>query len=142
MAQRLARLLLLLALAIPLAWRGARRLPGEAAAGCPPEGRGAPPRHWLGCRADPGPRRALADKERLLLGRPLDPNRAGARALAHVPGLTARLARAVVADRAANGPFPDVEALDRVPGLGPVRLARAREALEVGAAEPDGAQSR
>ncbi len=98
---------------------------------CAPEGRGEPPRHWLGCATDAGAPRALADDERLLLGRPLDLNRAGAHALAFVPGLSARLAAAVVADRAEHGPFGSVEELDRVGGIGPVRLARARDALEV-----------
>lgn len=142
MAHRLALLLALLALAIPPAWRGLGRSPAEPPAGCVPGGRGAPPRHWLGCRTDAGPRRGLADEERLLLGLPLDPNRASARALAFVPGLTPRLARAVVADRAARGPFLALEDLDRVPGIGPGRLGRARSALAVPAAEPDGASRR
>ncbi len=132
MPRRAAPVLLLLLLAVPAALRAWQAAPAPPAAPCEPEGRGRPPRHWLGCRADPGPPRALADEERLLLGLPLDPNRASARALAFVPGLSARLARAVAEDRAANGPFPDVEALDRVPGIGPVRLARARAGLEVG----------
>lgn len=134
MAPRLAHLVLLLALAVPPACRAmsARRAgPQPAPATCVASGRGDPPRHWLGCRADPGPPRDLTDEERLLLGQPLDPNRAGARALAFVPGLSPRLARAVVEDRAVNGPFADVEGLDRVPGIGPQRLERARAALAV-----------
>jgi competence protein ComEA len=130
MAPRLATFALLLAIFVPPAWRALAALP-VAAAACSPAGRGAPPRHWLGCAADPGPPRALADEERLLLDLPLDPNRAGARALAFVPGLTPRLARAVVADRAARGPFADLDALDRVEGIGPRRLALARPALVV-----------
>jgi competence protein ComEA len=131
MARRLAHLLVLLALAVPAAWKALAARPGAARASCPVEGRGEPPRHWLGCAADPGPARGLVDEERLLLRLPLDPNRAGARALAFVPGLTPRLARAVVEDRAAHGPFADVDALDRVEGIGPRRLALARAALEV-----------
>lgn len=130
MAHRAAHLLLLLALGLPPAWRVLAARSGPPAP-CPAEGRGAPPRHWLGCAADPGPPRGLADEERLLLGLPLDPNRASARALAFVPGLTPRLARAVVEDRRVHGPFPDVEALDRVAGIGAGRLARARGALSV-----------
>lgn len=89
------------------------------------------PRHWLGCAADAGPRRALADDERLLLGLPLDPNRAGARELSFVPGLSRRLAEAVVAHRAEAGPFRTVEDLVRVRGIGPKRLARARPCLAI-----------
>ncbi len=59
---------------------------------CLPEGRGTPPRHWLGCAGDPGPRRDLAADERLVLGLPIDPNAAGERELAFVPGLSRRLA--------------------------------------------------
>jgi len=135
MPRRAATVLLLLLAGLPPALRGWLGAPAAPAAPCWPEGRGRPPRHWLGCRADAGRPRDLADEERLLLGLPLDPNRADARALAFVPGLSARLARAVVADRAAHGPFPDVEALDRVPGIGPGRLARARPWLAVGAEE-------
>jgi competence protein ComEA len=100
---------------------------------CAREGRGMPPRHWLGCAADPGTPRDLADDERLVLGRPLDPNRAGARELAFVPGLSRRVAEEIVADREANGPFRDLEDLVRVRGIGPKRLARAAPYLEVAA---------
>lgn len=130
MAHRLALLALLAALAVPPALRAWARRPPVART-CVPEGRGAAPRHWLGCAADPGVPRDLSDEERLLLGRPLDPNRAGARALAFVPGLTRRLAAAVVADRARRGPFATVEDLRRVEGIGARRLARARGALAV-----------
>jgi competence protein ComEA len=127
---RLALALLVAASLLPAALR-ARAPRVEAARPCEPEGRGVPPRGWLGCAADPGPRRQLTDAERLLLGRPLDPNRAGAEALAHVPGIGPRLARAVVEDREARGPFPGVDDLVRVKGIGPRRLARARPWLEV-----------
>jgi len=98
---------------------------------CPPAGRGEPPRHWLGCPADPGPGRALAADERLVLGLPLDPNTAPERELAYVPGLSRSLARAVVESRAVEGPFGSVEDLLRVRGIGPRRLAQARAALAV-----------
>jgi competence protein ComEA len=130
MAHRLARCLLLLALGLPPALRALAARPDPPAA-CAPEGRGTPPRGWLACAADPGPPRALADEERLLLGLPLDLNRAGPRALAFVPGLSRSLAAAVVADRAARGPFEAVDELVRVHGVGPKRLARARPALAV-----------
>lgn len=128
-----ARIALALVLAVALAAPPARLflerpLPPRA---CATEGRGEPPRHWLGCAADPGTPRALADDERLVLGLPLDPNRAGARALAFVPGLSTRLAQELVAERQANGPFAEVAELVRVRGIGPKRLARAAPHLAV-----------
>ncbi len=130
MARRLA---LLLALVSALAAAPLRRILETPAARppCAPSGRGRFPRHWVGCAADPGSARPLASDERLALGLRLDPNRASARELAFVPGLSRRLAAEVVADRDRNGPFPDVEALLRVRGVGPKRLAQARDALAV-----------
>jgi competence protein ComEA len=127
---RFALALLAAASVLPAALR-AGAPPREAPGPCEPEGRGTPPRGWLGCAADPGPSRPFTDEERLLLGMPLDPNRAGADALAFVPGIGPRLARAVVDEREARGPFPGVEDLVRVKGIGPKRLARARPWLEV-----------
>ncbi len=104
-----------------------------ARSGCSPEGRGEPPRHFLGCAADPGPPRALAAEERLALGLPLDPNTAGARELAFVPGLSRRLAEDIVLDRERNGPYRRVAELARVRGIGPRKLAEAASHLAVSA---------
>lgn len=121
----------LVALALlPSLWRAWRPFPYRER-DCQPEGRGVPPRHWVGCRGDPGPRRELSGRERVLLGLPVDPNRATAEDLAAVPGLSPGLAAAIVADREARGPFERVEDLGRVRGLGPVRVGRARALLEV-----------
>jgi len=98
---------------------------------CAPEGRGTVPRHWLGCAADGGASRPLGGDERLVLGLPLDVNRASARELAFVPGLGRRLAEAVVEERLRNGPFAAVEDVERVRGIGPKRLEKARPALTV-----------
>jgi competence protein ComEA len=129
------RLALLALLAVVL---GAARLRAwielpSARGPCAAEGRGVPPRHWLGCTADAGPARALAADERLVLGLPIDPNLCGARELAFVPGLSRRLAEEIVADRERNGPFPDVGDLERVRGIGPKKLAAARPHLLVSA---------
>lgn len=51
-----------------------------------------------------------------------------------LPGVGPSLAAAIVADRAANGPFASVDALDRVRGIGPGLLARIRPHAMVGAA--------
>jgi competence protein ComEA len=92
-----------------------------------------PPRHWLACGSGPAAAaRPLADEERLLLGLPLDLNRAGPEALAFVPGLSRRLAAAVATDRSSRGRFERVEELRRVGGIGEKRLAQARERLFVG----------
>lgn len=88
-----------------------------------------PPRGWIGCASDPGPSRPLAGRERLLVGLPVDVNAASAEDLADVPGLSARLAAEVIADRARRGPFAAVDDLIRVRGIGPARLAQARPFL-------------
>jgi competence protein ComEA len=130
MLHRLALTALLVAVLAGPALRRRAELPPPPRP-CAPEGRGEPPRHWLGCAADPGPPRALADDERLLLALPLDPNDAEERVLAFVPGLSRRLAAELVAERRANGPFRGVEDVLRVRGIGPKRLARAAPYLAV-----------
>jgi competence protein ComEA len=129
-ARRLALMALVALALVPSLWRQLRLLPYRERA-CQPEGRGAPPRHWVGCRGDPGPRRDLSGRERVLLGLPLDPNRASAEDLAAVPGLSPGLAAEIVADRGRRGPFERVESLERVRGIGPARMARASAFLEV-----------
>lgn len=128
---RLARCLFLLVLLLPAF---IRRLPERPARACEVEGRGSGPLRWLGCASDGGSRRGLHGDERLLLGRPMDLNRATARELAYVPGLTAALAVEVIADRDRGGPFGSTEELLRVHGIGPGRLARASPFLAVEAA--------
>lgn len=118
----------------PSLWRELRPFPYRERR-CQPEGRGVPPRHWVGCRGDPGPARDLSGRERVLLGLTLDLNRASADDLAAVPGLSPGLAAEIVADRDRRGPFDRVEAIERVRGIGPARLARARPFLAVA---PDG----
>ncbi len=56
----------------------------------------------------------------------LDANRATWVEWMQLEGIGEILARRIVADREQNGPFPDVDALDRVPGIGPKTLARIR----------------
>lgn len=130
MARRLALLLLALAVVLPAAWRRLRPLPAPARI-CEPEGRGVEPRHWVGCRADPGAPRALSGNERLRFGLPVDLDDARAEDLAAVPGLSRGLAAEIVSDRARRGPFASVEDLERVRGIGPARMARARPFLRV-----------
>jgi competence protein ComEA len=54
----------------------------------------------------------------------LNVNRATAVELEALPGVGPSLARRIVADREAQGPFATVAALDRVPGIGPALVAR------------------
>lgn len=122
-ARRLAVVALLLAALAPSALR---RIPRARTPPCEPEGHGVPPRHWIGCRGDPGTSRPLSGLELVLLGRPVDLERATAEDLAAVPGIGPGLAAEVVRDREERGPFLTPEALRRVRGIGPVRMERAR----------------
>ena len=128
MARRLALVALVLACLLP---SGLRRLPSGKGVPCEPEGRGVPPAHWIGCRGDPGTPRPLAGLERVLLGRPVDLDRATAEDLAAVPGIGPGLAAAVVRDREENGPFRTPDDLRRVRGIGPARMERARPWVQV-----------
>lgn len=135
MLARIAALwLLLLSALVPCMLR---KVP-ESRPFCAPEGRGEPPRHWLGCAGDPGPPRGLGADERLVLGLPIELNSAGERELAFVPGLSRRLAHAVVERRHAAGPFRTVDELLDVHGIGPRRLEQARPRLMVRERNSDG----
>lgn len=65
----------------------------------------------------------------LALARPLgpderiDPDRATPQELARLPRVGLALAKTIVADREAHGPFGDLAGFDRVPGIGPGLLA-------------------
>lgn len=74
---------------------------------------------------------ALARRDSLVrLARPLgrgervDIDRASAQELQRLPGVGSGLARRIVEERTRLGPFGDTAALNRVPGLGPAKLAR------------------
>lgn len=133
--RRLALLLLCLASLAPAAARR-HRSRAEPERPCRPEGRGEPPRGWVGCAADGGAPRELTQRERLLVGLPVDLNRAGAEELEWIPGLSRKLAAAVVADRSARGPFARPEELARVRGIGPARMRRALAHVTARGASP------
>jgi competence protein ComEA len=126
--RRLALAALVLATLLPT---GIRRLPSPERRDCEPEGRGMPPHHWIACRGDPGTPRALSGLELVLLGRPVDLDRASAEDLAAVPGIGPGLASDVVRDREEHGPFGRPDALRRVRGIGPARMERARPWIRV-----------
>ena len=128
MPRRLALAALLLASLGPAALR---RIPRAVPAPCEPAGRGIPPAHWIGCRGDPGEDRPLTGLELVLLGRPVDLDRATAEDLSAVPGIGPGLAGEVVRDREERGPFHGPDALQRVRGIGPARMKQARPFLRV-----------
>jgi competence protein ComEA len=132
MARRLALAALYLLLLVAGLERASAPGPAASQAPCIPAGRGAPPRHWMGCDGDPGPRRELSGLERLAGGAPIPLNEATPEDLAGVPGLSPRLAIEIVRERARRGPFGSVDDLIRVRGIGPARLGRARQFLAIG----------
>ena len=76
------------------------------------------------------PRSPAAHRDSILaLARPLGPDeridadRASAAELARLPRVGLALAKSIVADREAHGPFGGPAGLDRVPGVGPGLLA-------------------
>jgi competence protein ComEA len=75
--------------------------------------------------------RTMRGAQLLLLGQRVDLNRASAEDLADLPGIGEGLARRIVRDRDANGPFRSVEDLARVPGVGERRTRALAEVLEV-----------
>jgi competence ComEA-like helix-hairpin-helix protein len=97
-------------------------------------------RWWLGNPGEPPgqlellealpPKSPLPHRDSVLaLARPLEPgeridvDRAEAPELSRLPRVGVALAKTIVADRQAKGPFGSLEALDRVPGIGPGLLA-------------------
>lgn len=61
----------------------------------------------------------------------VDPNRADVDALQRLPGVGPATAAAIVAARDSGGPFRSAEDLLRVRGIGPAKLARMREHLSL-----------
>jgi len=61
----------------------------------------------------------------------IDLNRADAAALESLPGIGPVLAERIVAWREANGPFPNVDVLGEVSGIGPALMARLRPLITV-----------
>ncbi|MGE0352173.1 MAG: ComEA family DNA-binding protein [Gemmatimonadales bacterium] len=79
-------------------------------------------------------------------GERIDVDRASAGELARLPRVGAALARRIVDDREAHGPFGALQGLDRVPGIGPAMLRRLEPHVEFsgrpGAAAPSPLLSR
>jgi competence protein ComEA len=62
---------------------------------------------------------------------PIDINHAAAEELEALPGIGPKLARQIVEDRTANGPFRTREDLMRVKGIGQAKLERIKEMIVV-----------
>jgi len=97
-----------------------------------PESAPRPPDGWV-LDPDGKPQYPVPGWRGLLLGHPLDLNTATAADLEALPGIGPQTAAAVLADRAAVGPYPSVDSLTRVRGIGPVTLRRLRPLVCVGA---------
>ncbi len=93
---------------------------------------------WAFVPAPPKPRTlpALEEKAPGILWRDglalVDLNQAGLELLQSLPGIGATLSARIVEDRAENGPYQSLEALDRVPGIGPGKISglASRAAVE------------
>lgn len=79
--------------------------------------------------------RPVRGPARLLFGLRLDLGSADAEALEALPGIGPVRAAAILAERARR-PFVRVEDLDRVPGIGPRSVARLRDWVRVGPLSP------
>ncbi len=68
--------------------------------------------------------------------RRIDLNRARASELELLPGIGPSLARAIVEDRTAHGPFASLDDLQRVDGIGPRTVVRVRPFVVIDAQSP------
>jgi len=79
----------------------------------------------------------LTSENRLALGLAIDVNVAGTAELESVPGIGPTRAAAIVADRERVGPFADVDALERVKGIGPATVESIRPYVTAGAVQSE-----
>jgi competence protein ComEA len=99
----------------------------------------APPGQLSLLPAPPGSTPASHRDSSLALTRPLAPgeridlDQASALEISRLPRVGLRLAKVIVADRLAHGPFGSAEALDRVPGVGPGLIGAIREQVRFSA---------
>jgi len=90
---------------------------------------------WLLVRREP-----LVDHERpppATIRFSLDINTAAAAELSQLPGIGPTMARRIVAHRQQHGPFPNIAAIARVSGIGPVTLEQIRPFIRPIAPQPD-----
>lgn len=75
------------------------------------------------------------------LGEPLDMNSATAEDLTVLEGIGPKLAAAIVADRAANGPYCSLDDVARVKGIGPARIEGLKRSEAIAECPPRSPQS-
>jgi competence protein ComEA len=80
----------------------------------------------------------LTSGDRLALGLAIDVNDASTTELESIPGIGPTRAAAIVADRARLGPFANVDALERVKGIGPATVDAIRPYVTAVAPRPEG----
>jgi competence ComEA-like helix-hairpin-helix protein len=78
----------------------------------------------------------LTSDDRLALGLAIDVNVASTTELESIPGIGPTRAAAIVADRERRGPFAEVDALERVKGIGPATLDSIRAYVTAGETSP------
>jgi len=74
----------------------------------------------------------------LAVGERIDPNRADEAELDRLPGVGPALARAIVDSRREEGPFRSLRDLERVPGLGSIRVRRLASHLALPGSAAEG----
>ncbi|MEC7242590.1 MAG: helix-hairpin-helix domain-containing protein [Myxococcota bacterium] len=93
---------------------------------------------WTVERSETGHIRLSPSADLLVFGLPLPLNEVDAEALQALPGIGPVRSARILADRAENGPFPSLDALTRVSGIGPKTLESLRPFLAVESArEPE-----
>lgn len=130
----------ILLLALAVLGHGARLLLGRS---------GAPPGEvfaTVSAEPDPALQRARAARagRPLAQGEVVDLNSAPAEEIARLPRIGMSLAKRIVKDRSARGPFRGLADLDRVPGVGPALLGLLKDRVQFGAVRgepPSGADA-
>jgi competence protein ComEA len=117
---------LLLLLALAVAGQGLRLWPGRSDGAGPPGDVRLPLPGASQSIAAHRDSAAHADRP-LGTGETIDLDRAGAGEIARLPRIGPGLARRIVADRSARGPFGSLEGLSRVPGVGDGLIAEVRK---------------
>jgi len=110
-------------------WTGRPGEPPGQVALMPGERRGSPTAHRDS---------ALAATRPMGPGETLDPDQATVAQLLRLPKVGPALARAIVADRDARGPFRNAKGLDRVAGIGPKLLETLAPYLAFSGGTPEG----
>ncbi|MHC4945288.1 MAG: ComEA family DNA-binding protein [Planctomycetota bacterium] len=94
---------------------------------------------WYNLPGQPDPaNRACASRVAFLI----DLNRADCATLTLIPGIGPRLAEGILEERAQKGAFDELADLDRVKGLGPVRIRAMEKWVFIGQREIDPIQSK